>query len=200
MKTIQESGNLLLAAKLQIWRAKLFYGSGHLQFIIPGCGDLLYLGHCSAFQREHFAELWVNICFFLTSPQQACLDVCHFDTSKNEGLCDFGTHIQNDCYQSFGGVTLTFLYALKMAFKARSCHFFLSTVFHSWSAHCRSLTISLKYQPSTPGGCALSFQTHSGRPRRCLETYAVIDRVLQGKCSRAYFEQSGIFDLLIPRP
>lgn len=42
------------------------------------------------------SELWVNFCFFLTSPQQAFLDVCHFDTSKNEGLRDFGTRIQND--------------------------------------------------------------------------------------------------------
>lgn len=82
METIQSSGNVSLAAKLQFWRAELGYGSGHLQFIIPGCGDLLYLGHCSAFQKEHFAELWVNFCFFLTSSQQACLDVCHFDTSK----------------------------------------------------------------------------------------------------------------------
>lgn len=65
METIQSSGNVSLAAKLQFWRAELGYGSGHLQFIIPGCGDLLYLGHCSAFQKEHFAELWVNFRFFL---------------------------------------------------------------------------------------------------------------------------------------
>lgn len=38
---------------------------------------------------------WIFV-FFLTSPQQACLEVCHFNTSKNEWLCDFGTRIQND--------------------------------------------------------------------------------------------------------
>lgn len=36
----------------------LGYRTSYLQFIIPGCGDLLYLGHCSAFQKEHFTELW----------------------------------------------------------------------------------------------------------------------------------------------
>lgn len=82
------------------------------------------------------------------------------------------------------------LFAKRMAFKERSCFLFLSTVFHSWSADCRSLTISLEYQPAPPGGSAVSIQTHSGHPWGCLETYAVIDRVLQGKCSWAYFKEN----------
>lgn len=92
------------------------------------------------------------------------------------------------------------LCAKRMAFKERSCFLFLSTVFHSWPEDCRSLTISLEYRPAPPGGSAVSVQPHPGRPRGCVETYAVIDKVLQGKCSRAYFKRTGIFDLRIPRP
>lgn len=52
------------------------------------------------------------------------------------------------------------------------------------------MMINVEYRPALPGGSAVSIRTHPGRPCGCLEAYAVIDRVLRGKCSRASFKRA----------